>query len=207
MQSVQGHAAVGGAQAATSPAAGSVVGGPVSPSLVSPAGQEGSGLATPSFEPAHFPLPPAATFYAEAFGWPISVEEGEVTVTCGHVLDVTTMPAGFGGEVNQLLRIHLLMAPIVEMRAFKGNEPAAWAFLSQPRRPTRSSDQLLKLSSCNVKHFGVGAKFPLPPSPTCNNDTLYWRVPPPFGALKVVLPQWESIAACTLKAKQRSVGQ
>lgn len=127
-------------------------------------------------------------------------------VTCGDVIDVTTMPAGFGGEVNYLLGVHLLKAPIVEVRA-ASTEPSTWAFLSQPRQRTGSQDRLIKLSSCNVKHFGAGARFQLPPSPTCSSEELRWIVPPPFGALKNPLPPWESIASCAHHAKRRSIGQ
>jgi hypothetical protein len=156
---------------------------------------------------AHSPLPPAAALYAESFGWPISVLDGDVMVSCGDVLDITTMPAGFAGEVNQLLRLHHLKAPIVEVRAAHSDEPSAWAFLSQPMLPGRGDDQLLKLSSCNVTHLGAGTKFQLPPSPTCSSDKLSWIVPPPFGALKTVLPPWEPIVSCALKAKYRAIGR
>ncbi|MBP2322638.1 hypothetical protein JOF56_003023 [Kibdelosporangium banguiense] len=135
------------------------------------------------------------------------MEGGEVMVMCGDVLDVTTMPVGFGGEVNQLLRVHLLMAPIVEVRAAKPDESSTWAFFSQPKQPTPNDDQLLKLSTCGVKHLGAGTTFPLPPSPTCGSEELRWIVPPPFGALKSPLPPWESIAACGLKARYRAIGR
>lgn len=182
-------------------------GNPASPALVFPAAYKGSGPTGARQESVHSPLPPGAQLYAESFGWPITMEGGEVMVMCGDVLDVTTMPVGFGGEVNQLLRVHLLMAPIVEVRAAKPDESSTWAFFSQPKQPTPNDDQLLKLSTCGVKHLGAGTTFPLPPSPTCGSEELRWIVPPPFGALKSPLPPWESIAACGLKARYRAIGR
>jgi hypothetical protein len=207
MQSVGGYGPTSGVRMLTSPSTQSAAGTPASSSSVSSTGQEGNGLTTPSSESAHSLLPPAARLYAESFGWPISVVDGDVTVSCGDDLDVTTMPAGFAGEVNQLLRVHLLMAPIVEMRAAETDESSTWAFFSRPKQPTRTDGQLLKLSACGVKHFGPGATFPLPPSPICSSEALSWRVPPPFGVLNTPLPPWESIVACALKVKYRSAGR
>lgn len=182
-------------------------GNPATPAVVFPAAYEGSEPAIPRRTSAHSPLPPAARLYLDGFGWPVTMEGDQVMVVCGDVLDVTTMPVGFGGEVNQLLRVHLLMAPIVEVRVSGTDDPPRWGFLSLPKQPASTNDQLLKLESCNVKHFGPDATFPVPPSPTCGSDSLRWIVPPPFGALKAVLPPWESVVACALKAKHRSIGQ
>jgi hypothetical protein len=165
-------------------------------------------LLLPTVRPAAcYPLPPAAKLYVKAFGWPISVEAGEVTVTCGDVLDVTTMPAGFASEVNHLLRLHLLMTPIIELAADTPGGSTRWAFLSQPRQPTYNEQQLEKLAGCDVQHFGMSATFPLPPSPTGGNEPVRWRVPPPYEALPPALPPWASVASCALKVKYSSTGR
>lgn len=179
-------------------------GNPASSAVVFPAVHKGSGPTDARATSARSPLPPAAELYVEWFGWPISVENGEVKVNCGEVLDVTTMPAGFAADVDLLLRLHLLKAPIMEVRSVEPDESLRWAFFSQPRHPTRTDEQLLKLAACHVTHFGVGTTFPLPPSPTCNSEALRWRVPPPFGAVNTPLPPWESVASCVLKATYQS---
>jgi hypothetical protein len=175
-------------------------------SLVFSTVEEGSGPTDTREQPPHSPLPPAAALYVEMFGWPVKVRGDEVAVSCGNVLDVTTMPRGFACEVNHLLRAGFLRAPIVELSGLDG-QSARWAFLSLPKRSADNDDRMPRLASFEVQHYGAGATFPLPPSPTCASDALRWAVPPPFGTLKVLLPPWESITACALTAKYRATGR
>lgn len=200
MQSVggQGLSATGGVRVLAPSSTPSAAADDASPTE-STAVQEGSGPASTRRKSARSSLPLAAALYAECFGWPILIEDSAVTVTCGDVLDITTMPAGFASQVNQLLRLQFMMAPILELAAATADESSRWAFFSQPRQPTCNDHRSAKLSICDVQHFGPGTKFPLPANPTCGSDGMTWRVPSPFGVLTTPLPPWWSIVSCVLK--------
>jgi hypothetical protein len=174
-------------------------------SLVFSADNAESGSTGGRGQSTHSSLPPAASLYAEAFGLPVTIAGDEVMVSCGEVLDIITMPRSFACEVNHLLRLRLLKAPIVELSSPDG-QPGRWAFLCLPKRPTKADNRMFQLASLEVQHYGAGDSFPLPPSPTCGSDTLRWIAPLPFGVL-TPLPLWESVTACALLAKQRSTGR
>jgi hypothetical protein len=63
-----------------SPSTEPTAGNPASPALVFPAAYKGSGPTEARQESVHFPLPPIAELYAESFGWPITMDGGELMV-------------------------------------------------------------------------------------------------------------------------------
>lgn len=163
-----------------------------------PAVPRGSGLPDGGTAAARSPLSPAAALYAVGLGWPVSLQADEVVIECGEVLDVMSMPVGLAGEVNHLLKLHRLQAPIMEVPG----TGRTWAFFCEPRRLPDGERAMAMLAVHRVIHFGGGARVPLPPSPTCDGAALRWIVPPPLGAPDP-LPPWAALASCALIAVRR----
>jgi hypothetical protein len=148
-------------------------------------------------EAVRAPLIPTAAYYAEAFGWPIAMDVDDIVLVCGEVVDALVMPAGLGGEVNHLLKVNRLYAPVVELR--EDDERLTWTFLCEPRECNRPAGALVHHG---VKHFGAGALVQLPLSAGCGSGTPRW-VAQPRGGEDATLPPWMSIFSCACKAIRR----
>ncbi|WP_156213012.1 hypothetical protein [Lentzea aerocolonigenes] len=112
------------------------------------------------------------------------------------MVDLLAMPMGLAGEVNHLLKLHNLSAPVMEVR---GDSGSTWAFFCSPRYMTHGEQTLKTLALHRVEHFGSGARVPLPPSPACNGHSLRWIEEPS----EVPLPHWAAVASCALRAIRR----
>jgi hypothetical protein len=143
----------------------------------------------------HDPLTPGAAYYAEALGWPVSMEAGHPVVQCGSVLDVLAMPAALAAEVNHLLKLHLLACPVVEVLAGR----TVWAFLCEPRSRTATDKPL---AHHEIEYFGAGKTFPLPPGPASSSGSPRWVEPPRLGA-EHNLPPLTAVLSCVFKATRR----
>lgn len=144
---------------------------------------------------ATHPSSPSADLYTNGLGWPVVAEGLNVLLRCGEVADVLLMPSGLGGEVNHSLILLSLDTAVLEVVG----SSRQWAFLckSQPMSITN----LGGLSLRGVTHYGDGSYFTLPPSPTCNSETLRWICPPRPEA--TVLPLVATVMSCAQTALQR----
>ncbi|WP_146231751.1 hypothetical protein [Lentzea atacamensis] len=120
----------------------------------------------------------------------------EVVVECGNVVDILAMPIGLAGEVNHLLKLHNLSAPVMEV---KGVARSSWAFFCSPREMAHGKEVVKTLAVHRIAHFGSGARVPLPPSPAGNGHALRWVVQPS----QAPLPLWATVAYCALQAIRR----
>ncbi|WP_309112749.1 hypothetical protein [Saccharothrix sp.] len=161
----------------------------------------GSGPHVPSISGAAarspLPLSPGAAYYAQAFGWPVVMAGDAVAAVCGTRLAAFTMPSGLGGEVNHLLKIHMLNAPVVELLTEAGR--TLWVFLCEPRR---SASPASSLTIHRVAHHGEGSTVLLPPTVGTTAGSPRWVDQPQFG-MKVELPPWMSVFACIRRATLR----
>jgi hypothetical protein len=151
--------------------------------------------------PARSPIP-AAELYADLLGWPVAVLGDEVVVTCGDVLDITTMPSDLAKDVDRLLRMHRNQVPVMEVRD-PAEQDSYWAFFSSPMHAD-GAHALAPLAAHKVDQFGAGAYIPLPPSPATARTVLRWLTPPSLNSGSAPLPSWATIAACVLRAIGRS---
>lgn len=144
---------------------------------------------------ATHPSSPSTDLYSKGLGWPVIAEGVNVLLRCGELADVLVMPSGLGGEVNNSLKLMSLDAAVVEVVGASRR----WAFLckSQPASITN----LGVLSLRGITHYGDGSYFTLPPSPTCNSETLRWVCPPRPEA--TVLPLVATVMSCAQTALQR----
>jgi hypothetical protein len=141
------------------------------------------------------PSSPASDLYTKSLGWPVVAEGLNVLLRCGELADVLLMPSGLGGEVNHSLKLLSLNAAVLEV----AGSSRQWAFLCKSQ-PT-SITNLGVLSLRGVAHYGEGSYFTLPPSPTCNSETLRWVYPP--NAQSTVLPLVATVMSCAQTALQR----
>lgn len=163
-----------------------------------PAVSLGSGPTDATRRLARSPLL-AAKLYADVLGWPVAVQGAEVVVTCGGILDITTMPSDLGADVDRLLRVHGNPAPVMEVRGTSPEHPRSWAFVTASARADHD-DTVTTLAVHRVDHFGEGAYIPLPPSPTNGRTLLRWLMPPSLNTDVRRLLRWETLAACTRRA-------
>lgn len=166
---------------------------PVAPGLSGPLSTVGTQAAR---SPLSLELSLAASRYAKTYGWPVDCVANEVVMECGSAVDLLAMPMGLAGEVNHLLRLHNLLAPVMEV---KGVSRSSWAFFCSPRDMPHGEQAIRTLALHNVEHFGTGVRVPLPPSPPCNGHTLRWVVQPS----QTPLPLWAAVVSCTLQAIRR----
>lgn len=148
-------------------------------------------------EAARSPLSPAAAFYVDGLGWPIILDADEIILRCGEGVDVLAMPIGLAGEVNHLLSLHRIAAPIVEVRS-QGR--TAWAFFCETGRLSTKGHTLGLLSLHHIVHFGIGKNVSLPPSSAAKGATLRWVVEP---RLDTPIPHWASLVSCVLTVIKR----
>jgi hypothetical protein len=193
--------------------AGSGTHAPVPPSTAANLGTPSQVTAVPQGSgQADFPLRsvrspiPAAKLYADRFGWPVAVQGAEVVVTCGEVLDITTMPSDLAVYVDRMLRAHGTPVPVIEVRGTAPEHRRTWAFVTASMREEHG-DTLRTMARYKVDHFGGGAYLPLPPSPTNGCTLLRWLIPPSLNTEAGPLPPWEALAACTLRAIGHPVSQ
>lgn len=140
---------------------------------------------------AHPPIPATHT-YATELGWPILTQAGSIYLRCGQRVDIVSMPSGLAGEVNSSLKLLRLDAAVLEIEGASRR----WAFFCQSQPPSIMSLGVLQLRG--VAHHGMDALFQLPPSPTCNSESLRWIVPPMAGVS--VLPPIGAVVACARTA-------
>lgn len=145
---------------------------------------------------ARSPLVPTAAYYAEAFGWPIAMDTGDIVLICGRNVDALSMPVGLAGEVNHLLMVNRMYAPVIELR---DDERPTWAFLCKPRECTRPVESL---AHHGVKHFGKGTRVLLPLSAGCASGSPRWVTQPRRDA-DDALPPWMAVFSCATKAIRR----
>jgi hypothetical protein len=146
--------------------------------------------------PLSLALSLAASRYAGVYGWPIECVANEVVVECGSTVDILAIPMGLAGEVNHLLKLHNLSAPVMEIKGVNGS---SWAFFCSPRDMAHGERAARTLALHRIEHFGTGARVPLPPSPACNGHELRWVVQPSTTPL----PLWAAVASCALQAIRR----
>lgn len=138
---------------------------------------------------------PAVSLYANGLGWPTLVRGNNVMLRCGDIVDVVWMTSALGGEVNHHLKLLRLDASVLEVRG----STRRWAFFCQSQPPSITNMPTLSLHG--VAHFGSGSLFSLPPSPTCNSESLHWISPPMPGTFG--LPSVATVASCALTAIRR----
>ena len=163
-----------------------------------PAVPVGSGPTDATRQLARSPLL-AAKLYADVLAWPVAVLGAEAVVTCGEILDITTMPSDLGADVDRVLLAEGFPTPIMEVRSLAPEHPRSWAFVSASARGDHD-DLLTAFAVHKVDHFGDGAYIPLPPSPAYVRTLLRWVTPPSLGAEARRLVSWERLAAGICRA-------
>lgn len=139
----------------------------------------------------HPPIP-ATHAYAAELAWPVLTKAESIYLLCGQRVDIISMPSGLAGEVNNSLKLLWLDAAVLEIEGASRR----WAFFCQSQPPSLTSLGVLQHRS--VAHYGTNALFQLPPSPTCNSESLRWICPPVAGAS--VLPSISAVVACAQTA-------
>ena len=162
------------------------------PHVASPASSGGE-LPCCGAAAAHPPIP-AIHAYPSELDWPVLAKAGSVYLLCGQRVDIVSMPSGLAGEVNNSLKLLWLDAAVLEIHGTSRR----WAFFCQSQPP--SITNLGVLQHRGVEHYGVGALFQLPPSPTSNSESLRWICPPIAG--KSVLPPISAVVSCAQTALQ-----
>jgi hypothetical protein len=139
----------------------------------------------------------ALTHYVDALGWPVTINLDEVVLTCGLAVDVVTIPMGLAGEVNHLLGLHSLSAPVMEVRGL----PNTWAFFTASK--SIDSGEIFRpvLSLHRIHHFGMGDAVRLPEGPDGSGSERRWVVPPDGGPTR--LPRLGALVSCVLIAIKR----
>lgn len=144
-------------------------------------------------------LPPAAAFYLNGLGWPIAFHGNEIVLQCGEVVEALAMPIGLAAEVNHLLSMHRVAAPIMEVRGQR-QKRNTWVFFCVGGSLSTKSGTISVLSLHDVVHFGAGKNVLLPPSPMTDGPALRWVVEP---RLDTPLPHWASLVSCVLTVIKR----
>lgn len=160
------------------------------PSTASPASSGGE-LLRCGAAAAHPPIP-ATHAYTDELDWPVLTKAGSIYLLCGQRVDIISMPSGLAGEVNNSLKLLWLDAAVLEIEGTSRR----WAFFCQSQPSSITS--LGVLQHRGVAHYGTGALFQLPPSPTCNSESLRWICPPRAGV--TVLPSISAVVSCAQTA-------
>ncbi|WP_158883296.1 hypothetical protein [Amycolatopsis anabasis] len=126
--------------------------------------------------------------YRGTFDWPTTVDTSgtRLELPIGETVDALVMRAAFGGEVNALLRMHLVTGPIIGIPG----DPADWIFLTRPR--TEMSEKTREdLLRADVGWKPLGATISLPPS-LLPRGRVRWIDRPVAGR---PLPPWSTVVA------------
>ncbi|MCP2248155.1 hypothetical protein LX86_006931 [Lentzea aerocolonigenes] len=118
-----------------------------------------------------------------------------IYLLCGQRVDIVSMPSGLAGEVNNSLKLLGLDAAVLEIQGTSRH----WAFFCQSQPPSITS--LGALEHRGVRHYGTNALFQLPPSPSCDSESLRWICPPIEGLS--VLPLIGAVVSCAQTALRR----
>ncbi|GLZ37888.1 hypothetical protein [Actinokineospora sp. NBRC 105648] len=125
-------------------------------------------------------------YYTEILTWPTTTEAltGVTGVRLGEAVDALFMRAGFACEVNHLLVLSMLHAPVIAMPG----EPTTWVFLTQARTVMREST-VAELMRLKVEWEPVGTTMPLPSADVLESEPR-WLVPPDPAR---ELPPWMAV--------------
>lgn len=161
---------------------------------------EGRGLDGDGLSAARSSWSVMHSFYTVMLGWPVTVEDDEIVLECGGVVEAVAMPVGLAGEVNNLLTLHSLRAPVVELRG----ERTVWAFLTPAGPPADSAPRLRALARHHVMDLH-GTRVPLPADFDHDHGGSRWIVPP-WTSWPHVAPEfarWGTLISCTRTASSR----
>lgn len=125
-------------------------------------------------------------YYRATFAWVTTVDSatGDLRLQVGTLVDAVIIRAGFAAEVNSILTMSLLRAPII----LAPGRPSDWIFLTEGRTPLRRStmDDLVRIQ---VGWKPQGAVISLPVLEGGRSD-LRWLERPAPGT---PLPPWTAV--------------
>jgi hypothetical protein len=131
--------------------------------------------------------------YRSLFNWPTTVdnETCSISLRIGEVVDALTMRAGFAAEVNNILTVHMMRAPII----VAPGTPNDWIFLTQPRTELRAStwEDLIRIQ---VEWRQPGSLIVLPDEQNASQGRR-WLTGPTVGR---ELPPWTAVVAAARSA-------